>query len=264
MTKAQIKAWNKKLREPFKNLRFYEEGHKYEVLTSPGKPIKSVSSLLKYFYEEFDTETMAENWSKSRKLPIEFVKAAWAGEGDIANTHGSRVHLIGENYVKYKFLGDKRITMIPHYLPIDKQSLGAIQFIEDLPDYLIPVAVELAMFNEELWFCGTCDGILYNTKNGKLIVYDFKTNKTLTGKYGKSPLFKINPERKLTQNNFGKYTLQFSFYQILLEQAGFEVQSRVLVHLQEDEKTKKLYKTYKTQNVTEELLEWLKTGEHLN
>ena len=595
MTKAQIKTWNKKLREPFKDLKFYEEGHRYEVVTNPGKPIKSVSSLIKYFYEEFDTDTMAENWSKSRKLPIEFVKAAWTGEGDIANTHGSKVHLIGENYVKHKFLGDKSIKMIPDFLPIDKQSLGAIQFIEDLPDYLIPVAVELPMYNELFWFCGTCDGILFNTKNGKLIIYDYKglplntpiftnngwktmgtlnindyvydkdgklvriknisdiknkkcikftfdnneeiisdyehrwlinkgfskkgkvftsqevfdylnsndisksyltlkiynpkaldnkhselpidpyvlgiwlgdghkadakitqmnskvweeiekrgyslgkdvskgssgkaqtrtifglqkelrelnllknkhlpdiyllasyeqrldllrgfmdadgyfnktrkrfvmtttkryqvsiltkllgslgikstviskvavcngkkfdawdicftecefnpflcrnedidlsqiknsqhtyrkiikaeevdsipticievdspshtflygesfivthnTNKTLTGKYGKSPLFKINPDRKLTQNNFGKYTLQFSFYQILLEQAGFEVQSRVLVHLQEDEKTKKLYKTYKTQNVTEELLEWLKTGEHLD
>ena len=178
MTKSQIKTWNKKLSEPFKDLKFYEEGHKYEVLTHPGKPIKSVSSLLKYFYEEFDTETMADKWANSRNLPVEFVKAAWSGEGDIANTHGSKVHLIGENYVKYKFLGDKKITMIPHCLPIDKQSLGAIQFIEDLPDYLIPVAVELAMFNEELWFCGTCDGILYNTKNGKLIIYDFKSNKT--------------------------------------------------------------------------------------
>ena len=78
----------------------------------------------------------------------------------------------------------------------------------------------------------------------------------------------INQIKKLlhmAQNKLCRhYTLQFSFYQILLEQAGFEVQSRVLVHLQEDEKTKKLYKTYKTQNVTEELLEWLKTGEHLN
>jgi hypothetical protein len=78
---------------------------------------------------------------------------------------------------------------------------------------------------------------------GESFIVTHNTNKTLTGKYGKSPLFKINPDRKLTQNNFGKYTLQFSFYQILLEQAGFEVQSRVLVHLQEDEKTKKLYKT---------------------
>jgi hypothetical protein len=63
---------------------------------------------------------------------------------------------------------------------------------------------------------------------GESFIVTHNTNKTLTGKYGKSPLFKINPDRKLTQNNFGKYTLQFSFYQILLEQAGFEVQSRVL------------------------------------
>lgn len=253
-----VKEWNKKLKSAFKHVSFEEEGHKYTV-KGVDRPVKSVSSLLKYFYEEFNTEEIAPKWASDRGLEVEDVKLGWEGEGTKATTHGSKVHLIGEDYVRWRFLGGKKRP-----IPICKQSLGCFQFINDLPDYLIPVIVELPMYSKKYHYTGMCDGVLYNTKTGKLVIYDYKTNQSLTSRYEKKLLKIISQKYGLLQDNFGKYSLQFSFYQLLLEEAGFEVQGRILVHLEEDKNKKKLYKTYKTLNLTEELKSWLETQEHLN
>lgn len=257
LTKDEILHWNCKLKEPFTNVSFQEEGHIYNIEGNK-KPIKSVSGLLKYLYEPFDTDKIAPKWAKDRGLDVEDVKLAWEGEGDIANAHGTRVHLIGENYVKWRYFGDGERPV-----PIDKQSLGAIQFINDLPDYLVPVATELIMFSPLYWYVGTCDGVLYNTRTGKFIIYDYKTNKALKDDFKKPLLKYVNPYYNLLQDNFGKYSAQFSFYQILLEEVGFEVQGRILVWLKEDKKNKKLYQTFKTENITSDLRLFLESKVHL-
>lgn len=257
MTYKEIQQFNKKLKAPFKKVNFQEEGHKYWITGDP-TPIKSVSSLLKHLYEEFDTDSIAPKWAADRGLEIDDVKLAWEGEGTISTTHGSRVHLIGEDYVRWKFFKECERPNI-----IDKQSLGAIQFINDLPDYLVPVATELQMYSPTHWYTGTCDGILLNTKTGKLILYDYKTNKALTDTYKKDPLMYVNPNQGLIQDNMGKYSAQFSFYQLLLEEAGFEVGGRVLVWLNEDKYKKKLYKTYQTVNITQDLKAFLDLKLHL-
>lgn len=168
MTKPEIKKWNKKLKKQFSHVKFEEEGHKYTI-EGDDRPVKSVSSLLKYFYEEFDTETKAIKWGAERNLSVEDVKLAWEGEGTKATTWGSKVHLIGENYVRWKFLGE-----CERPVPICKQSLGCIQFIDDLPDYLIPICVEIPMYSRLHHYTGTFDGLLLNTKNNKVILYDYK------------------------------------------------------------------------------------------
>lgn len=259
MDLKEILKINKKLKKPFKDLSFQEDIHKYTIKGYEDREIKSVSGLVSYLYEPFDTIPESEKWGASRNLDPAIVRMAWEGEGDIANAHGTKVHLIGEEYVNHKFLGHE---YCPN--PIDKQSLGVIQFINDLPDYLIPVCTELQMYSEKYWYSGTCDGVLYNTRTNKFIIYDYKTNKSLTDTYPKPLLKHINPKHGLKQDNYGKYSAQFSFYQILMEEAGFEVQSRVLVWLNEDKPNKKLYKTYKTLDLTDDLRYFLSTKEHLN
>ena len=168
MELTQIKEWNSRLKKPFKKVSFQEEGHLYTI-EGDNRPIKSVSSLLKYLYEDFDTDTIAPRWANERNLELQDVLDAWEGEGTISTTHGSKVHLIGEDYVRWKFFQECDKPKI-----IDKQSLGAVQFIEDLPSNLIPIATELVMYSPDYWYTGTCDGILLNTDNNKLILYDYK------------------------------------------------------------------------------------------
>lgn len=258
LNKEEILEINARLRKPFKNVTFKEKGHIYSVKGTK-KPIKSVSSLVSFLHEPFPTDLIAPKYAKARNLDVEDVKLGWSGEGDISGAHGTKVHLIAEDYVRWKYFEECERPR-----PIDKQSLGAIQFINDLPDYLIPVALELIMFSALYWYVGTCDGVLYNTKTGKFIIYDYKTNKSLKDD-GKPYLKYVDRGYGLRQDNFGKYTSQFSFYQILLEEAGFEVEARVLVWLREDEdKTKKkLYQTFKTKNITKDLRNFLDLKLHL-
>lgn len=49
----------------------------------------------------------------------------------------------------------------------------------------------------------------------------------------------------------------------MLTQYNFKFDTRVLIHLTDNKEEKKLYKTYRTPDLTKELSEWLKKGEHL-
>lgn len=169
MQLKEIKHWNEVLKKPFSSVKFFEEGHKYIIEGEEHRNIKSVSSLMKYFYEPFDTEKIALQWATARDLEVEDVKLAWKGEGDISTIHGSKVHLFAEDYIKWKYFNNKKRPTV-----FDKQSLGVLQFINDLPSYLIPVATELVMYSPTHWYSGTCDGILFNTKNNKFVIFDWK------------------------------------------------------------------------------------------
>lgn len=419
MNLEEIRAWNKRLKDAFPGISFQEDIHKYTIAGQEDRPIKSVSALMKYFYEEFDSDTLAEKYAKSRKLDPEDVKLAWAGEGTISTTHGTKVHLFGEDYIKWKWLGELDEPPVV----FDKQSLGVKQFLDSLPSYFVPVASELQMYHPEHWYCGTADIIFYNEKTGKLSIGDFKgleintpilttegfkkmgdievgdmvydpngfptrvkntskikkkksykikfddnseiiadfehrwkisfedgeegvvktteelykafkehsvikierkkeldellsfdiriikeqqpvntflkfesiesigecltkcievesdthmflcgkelipthnTNKVIEGdKYSEKPLKHIGEKYGLDSSNLSKYSVQFSFYQLMLQNKGFEFDTRVLIHLTDDKFEKKLYKTYRTLDLTEDLDKWLLTKEHL-
>lgn len=170
MTLEEIRQWNKRLKDCFKGIHFDEPSHKYTIEGFEDRPIKSVSALMKYFYDEFNTDMMARQYAKSRGLDWKDVKLAWEGEGTISTTHGTKVHLFGEDYIKWKWLGELDNPPVV----FDKQSLGVKEFLDSLPDHFVPVASELQMYDPENWYCGTADIIALNTKTSRLSVLDFK------------------------------------------------------------------------------------------
>lgn len=234
--------------EKFSDLVFNEEKHTYFV---GSRQYPSVSGILKNFSEPFDPNA-ARRYAEKNGFDESQVKLAWSGEGDIANANGHRVHLFGEEYVNWKYLGigDKPVVSC-------KQSLGALQFWNRLPNRFYPIFTELRMYNEKLGYAGTADILCYDLKTDKLVIMDYKTNKSIINEYS-SPLLNIDPEYNLKQDNFGKYTLQFNLYQILLEELGYQVSGRILIWLREQEKNKEdgtanLYKTMQTLDVTTSL-----------
>ena len=124
-----------------------------------------------------------------------------------------------------------------------------------MPSYIVPVAFELRMYNETYSYAGTCDVLCLDTRDNTLIIFDYKTNKKLKDEeYPPDHVYHISPRHNIRQDNFGKYSLQLSFYQILLESVGFKVKGRVIVWLEEDKPNKKLYQTFKTKDLSQELL----------
>lgn len=234
-----------KLLEAFKDIDFIEETHSYYL---NGEQLPSVSSLLKHFYEEFDSYNIGLRYAEKMGLRPEDVWKSWEGTSKIATDKGHRVHTFAENYANWRYFG---IGQCPEVTC--KQTLGVIQFFNSFPSWLNPAATELQMYNEEYGYSGTADLPLQNDRTNKLLVTDYKSNLELFDE-SKPLLYHIDPSYGLRQDNYGKYCLQFSFYQLLLELKGFEVEDRVLIWLNEDKENKKLYRTYRTPDLSKEIL----------
>lgn len=243
---------SKILKSFYPGLEFFEKEHIYKV---DGEQYPSVSGLLTNFYDEFETEVEGISYAQRRGFKVEDVLSAWRGEGEIASERGTEVHIFGEDYVNHIYFGEGEAPRCG-----SKQMLGIIDHWNDLPEYLIPVGLELQMYSKRYKICGTSDILLYNLKTGKYRIRDYKTNKDLySDPYYPPPLLKHLPEvYDLRDNNFGHYTLQLSFYQVLFEDmTGEEIEGREIVWLQEDKPNKKLYQLLETYDLSRELREWL-------
>ncbi|GAG57217.1 unnamed protein product, partial [marine sediment metagenome] len=169
------------------------------------------------------------------------VKKQWDTKRINAANNGTRTHTFGEKYV------------ISCLRPSNEQELGIVQWWMDLPDHIVPVALELKVFIAGL-YAGTADIILLNLKTGKLIIGDYKTNEKLYKNYKGQKLY--FPFEDLLDHGFNKYQIQFAHYQLALENAGFEVETCWLIWLTRDEKNFKFYKQKTTKNFTKELKDY--------
>jgi len=226
----------------FSDLTFEETEHKYYLNNNPIN--YSVSGLLKQFAKEFNSEEISKNLSKRTGVPQNYYLKDWKSTAQKAQVIGTATHLFAE-----KYLEDKSIE------PQNGLEKAVVNFWKELPQYIVPLISECKMYHKGYSFAGTSDLILYNTKNGGLIIADYKTNKNLFKNYAGQKMFK--PFSEMLDNSFNKYQLQLSFYQMLLEQVeNTNVIDRKIIHLKEDGN----YIIYSTRDFTENLKQELKTG----
>lgn len=230
-----------KVKNYFQGLDFHPETHTYRVA---GRPLGSVSSLIKNYVEPFDADRIAgfvaikRSREEGRVVTKEEILQEWEDKKNAACAKGTDVHSFGENY-------------IPGQIPTNGYEYSIVNFWDNIPDYIEPFLFELQMFSEAFGLAGTADIILYNTKTGKFIIADYKTNIDLFKNYkGKKML---PPFDFLLDCPYNKYQLQLSLYQILFEQCGFEVESRKLIWL----KPNGSYEVFKTADFTAMLLQEL-------
>lgn len=223
--------------EYFSKLKFVEETHTYTV---DGKILPSVSGLIKNYVEPFPKD--AAKWSaKKRGISEQQIRAEWKATADEACERGTRVHLFGEEY-----------PFDDSLKPACNQEIAITKFWKDVPDHIVPVMMEATMYHKIAGYAGTADIIMYDRQKDGIVIGDYKTNKDLFKNYkGKRML---GPFSHLLDNPFNKYTLQLSYYQILLEQVGIPVIDRKLVWLRKSSE----YDMYTLDNVTEILREELK------
>ena len=161
------KTIEKELKEKFSSLQFNEEPHTYELeLTDRLINLPSVSSKLANFYEPFD-RNISKYVAKSKGITQEEVLKEWDKKRDNSCNYGTKIHTFGENYV------------LSNIKPSNNSELGIIQWWMDLPNYYVPVALELPMFSFNYNYAGTPDIILMNNLTGNLILGDYKTNEDL-------------------------------------------------------------------------------------
>lgn len=218
----------------FQKLTFDEKEHKYFV---DGKPLKySVSGLVKKYVNDPNFSQIAVNTDKRDKLPLGTTQKLWNGKSEAACAKGDKVHFFGEVYAFHR-----------NIKPRCKQEEAVVKFWNELPKHIIPVFTELKMYHLKSMFGGTADIILYNTETKKFIIGDYKTNEDLFKNFQDKKLEK--PFSYKLDNPYNKYQIQFSYYQIMFEQTGYEVEKRCLIWLKPDGN----YNMFFTEDLTETL-----------
>lgn len=225
----------------FKNLTFDEPNHIYYV---NGERIRSsVSKILKVFTPKTDFKLIAENIDKRDNLPAGTTSTLWDLNSKIALAIGTRAHYFGEMYAFHRNL-----------IPTSGYEKAIVKFWSEMPEHIVPVIMELQMYHKDYMFAGTGDILLYNKKTGKYIIGDYKTNKDLFKNYNGQTM--LGPFSDLLDMPLNHYKLQLSFYQILFEQMGLEVEGRKVIWV----KPSGEYNMFDTPDYSNELNEYLKNN----
>lgn len=265
----EVTEIREKIINAFKDLEFFEEGHKYLL---HGEDIPSVSAVVHKFSEPFDEEGIAENYAKKHGETKEFWIDKWHLNSLKATTRGTLVHSFGESLMWVKnghpelinplsaYQYDKKFGMVP----TRPQEEAMVQFSLDLPPSMHFVMNETKVFsglnpdnslNPSSRYCGTFDLLLWYDGEGDpnksgLILCDWKTNASLYNDYNEANNKMLYPPfNNMVDEALSTYTLQLSCYQIPLEDIGLKVLGRRILWVKDDG----TYEKIATPDLTKEL-----------
>ena len=234
------------------NIQFFEEGHRYVILTEPDVKYTSVTTWNHQHFPKFDADVIIEKmmngrgWKKGHKYwgqTPEQIKALWDTNKNAVSGAGTDLHYeiecfnnnedLAPGYTN-KELYDKYMQENCDILtskPIEWQYF--INFIKDTPD-LKPYRTEWIIYNDSVKISGSID-MVYENQDGTISIYDWKRCKNITSannfnKFAIHPLICHLPD-----TNFWHYSLQLNTYKVILEEKyGKKVRDLFLVRLHPD------------------------------
>jgi hypothetical protein len=244
------------------NIKFYEKGHKYEIITDPLAKYTSVTTWNHSHFQKFDADEVilniirSKSWKEGHKywgLTRQQIKDSWNKTRDAAAGAGTNIHYeiecfmnnpyiqpnythreLYENYV----LSKQQITQVANDSP---EWHYFLQFVKDTP-HLKPYRTEWMIYHEELKLAGSID-MVYENVDGTLSIYDWKRANNIT---------KINNWNKfaitksichLPDSNFWHYALQLNTYRAILQAKYGKIVTNlylVKIHPDAEEKTYEL------------------------
>jgi hypothetical protein len=216
-----------KLYQYSKGISFDEPSHIYYY---KNRTMTSVTTAVSNCFPRFDRSgAICQNLSEVRGISVKQLKAEWRNKAKL----GTHVHEAGECLVS----GVVPPTL-PESMPVEDVDfvtncfISLQEFYYNLKDTKV-LFPEFIVYNGQYSVAGTVDLLVFNELTGKIDIYDWKTNSSITsaqvnyGKYGFGRL------AKLPDTNFYHYALQLSIYKYILEKSGFDVGELYLVHLTE-------------------------------
>ena len=236
-------------------IKFYEKGHKYEILSDLNSKYTSVTTWNHSHFPKFDADAVIANIFKSKSwgpenkywgLTAEQIKASWRSNGDAVSSAGTNLHERIE-----RFMNDKRFTFVylnKELYEIYKADFSNkvdehieweyfLEFIKDNP-YLKPYRTEWMIYDEDLKIAGSID-MVYENPDGTLSIYDWKRSKEITkvnnwDKFATNKIINHMPDA-----NFWHYALQLNTYKSILESKyDKKIKDLYLVRLHPDAENK--------------------------
>lgn len=239
-----------------KYIQFFEEGHKYVILTEPHVKYTSVTTWNHSHFPHFDADEVITNmmkgrgWKEGHKywgLNPEQIKAQWNSNKDAVAGAGTDLHFEIEcfnneqrcnfdysNKELYEiYMADN--NKIHASKPIEWQYY--INFIKDYPD-LKPYRTEWLIYHDDVKISGSID-MVYENPDGTLSIYDWKRSKNITRINNFNKFALSAPVCHLPDSNFWHYALQLNTYKTILEEKyGKIIKDLFLVRLHPDAEEK--------------------------
>jgi ATP-dependent exoDNAse (exonuclease V) beta subunit len=235
------------------NIQFFEQGHKYTILTDPESTYTSVTTWNHQHFPKFDADAIIQtmmkgkNWNPSNKywnMTPEQIKAQWnANSAEVAQA-GTDMH-----YQIECFMNNAELSPgYTHQDLLENSANGSndnttlewsyfLEFVKNNPE-LKPYRTEWLVYDEEIKIAGSID-MVYENPDGTLLIYDWKRSKEITksNNWNKSAITECI--QHLPDTNFWHYTLQLNTYKTILEKRyGKKVTGMFLVKLHPDNPNK--------------------------
>ena len=233
------------------NIKFYEKGHKYEIVTDPKSKYTSVTTWNHSHFPHFNADEIIRNmmrgksWKEGHKywgLTPEQIKDMWNKNRDNAAGAGTNIHYEIECFMNnpniqpeytHKELYDNYISCQTMCKNDSLEWQYFLQFLKETPN-LKPYRTEWMIYHEELKLAGSID-MVYENEDGTLAIYDWKRSANITkiNAWNKFALTKCICQ--LPDSNFWHYALQLNTYRkIIQEKYGKQVTKLCLVRLHPD------------------------------
>ena len=212
------------------DLTFVEDTHTYYMKDETGvvrSDYPSVSKVMKYFYEEFDTEGISLKKAKGDPEVQQQLLDEWRAAGDYSTNMGSRVHYMLEKKTIEMF-GDYKEVRQPIFECDFTQVLKGDSMISAGTTYLnlmvergaVLLDTEIVLGDPDLKYTGQPDKVwlIMNKEQTEfgLVITDWKSNKPKNFEESFFTKRMYEPFDKLPNNALGHYFTQLPFYGKLL------------------------------------------------
>ena len=211
-------------------LEFYEDTHTYLMKDTKGKPRRdwpSVSKVMKLFYEQFDSDAVAEKNSGGDPVKKAKLLKEWSDAGTYSTNMGSRVHYILEKKSLDMFELNKEVREpifecdFTQVLKGDSMVHAGSNFLKLMKERNAQLLdTEIVLGHPELGYTGQPDKVWLienKEKNGYgLIITDWKTNKPKNFEVNQFTKKMYSPFSNQPNNALGHYFTQLPFYGKLL------------------------------------------------
>jgi hypothetical protein len=232
-----------------KNIKFYQRGHKYEILTDMKKKYTSVTTWIHSMFPKFDADKVIENIMKSKMwmeghkywgMTPQEIKDSWNNNRDNVANAGINLHerieyFMNNSNISYPYTHKELYETNKNY---NKEEEAIewnyfINFLKDNPN-LKPYRTEWMIYHEDVKIAGSVD-MIYENEDGTLEIYDWKRCKEIThgNQWSERSLNELISH--IPSSNFWHYALQLNTYKKILEDKyGKQVTKLCLVRLHPD------------------------------
>jgi ATP-dependent exoDNAse (exonuclease V) beta subunit len=213
------------------NIRFFEKGHRYEIIPDAATRYTSVTTWVHTHFPKFDADKIIDgmmrkpDWKPGHKywgMTKAEIKRSWSSNGESVSSAGTGLHYNIEMWMNtpnththLDILEQTKDSFLPYGDEPPPEWNYFLNFARDHPMFT-PYRTEWLIYDETIKIAGSID-MVYLHDDGTVSIYDWKRCKAITkvnlyNKFALTPCISEVPD-----TNYGHYTLQLNIYRYILE-----------------------------------------------